>query len=115
MSFAHNYLSQLSNGLRDALFGLCDYRAMFRMGVKDSEFLNSDWKHDNTRKLPTELSPRLALVQAGNSFIDPTEMFLGTDPEEKSIMTSAYARRHFARKRAKVETAIERFVGGMKC
>ena len=111
MSFTHIYISQLPNGLQDALLGMSDYRAIFRAGVNYNQLIFDEWMFNSAHSKPSGLFPQWALMQTTDCFDGPVEQLLPTLPDTKCVLGAAYARRHPAKKRSKVEASFADILG----
>ena len=113
LTLSHQYLSQLSPAIRDAVLGNVGSLVIFRIGAEDSIVFAREYHPIAVDEL-TEMSKFKAWVRLGES-VQRSPMF--TLPPIDLVHGSrdiviAQSRRHFTRPREAVEKRIERFMRG---
>jgi len=111
LTLSHQYLSQLSSAIRDAVLGNVGSMVVFRIGAEDAQVFAREYHPIAVDEL-TEMWKFNAWVRLGESVqrlpmqtLPPIDFGRGS----REIVI-AQSRRHFGRSRADVEKRIERFM-----
>lgn len=114
LTLAHQYLDQLPIPARNAILGTVGTKIAFRVGVKDAQYLETEFIIDGLNASIADLPQHVARISAPHGDYDQEMPTLPeeSDPEgyRKAV---AFSQRHYGKDRDKIQASIERIIGGM--
>ena len=106
LHLAHQYTKQLTPEMRDAVIGNATTKYVFRVGRKDSEWLDEETKYDNTTPKFFELPPFNYRVETEVYEVDPLPPSPYTASDHRTRKCSI---ENYSRPTAKIDRELARF------